>query len=69
MKDHESQYDPTILNLAETTFTKAKSSKFSFAVQFHELLPGQLLVSDVETRDDMLIVSAGHRVSQCYFSD
>jgi hypothetical protein len=68
MQNRTGLYDPRVLDAAFACFdvylpqaTSAKSS--GRPVGFKDLQPGHILISDVETSDGMMIVTAGNKIS------
>jgi response regulator RpfG family c-di-GMP phosphodiesterase len=60
-------YDPRILQLAAEIFRddhKKRKLSEPFDVAIHDLRPGQVLVSSVETEDGRLMFTAGNQLSQ-----
>lgn len=69
MKARNGCYDPTLLDKCFQCFEAFLDNTISaekpvLTLQVHELQPGQILVSDVKTTSDILLVSAGNRLSE-----
>jgi response regulator RpfG family c-di-GMP phosphodiesterase len=61
-------YDPKVLDAAYACFVQrgafaAPTTKQPLAVGVNDLLLGQILLSDVETADGVLLIAAGHTIS------
>ncbi len=68
MRGRPGWHDPQILELLSdpshtTTFTKAAPAKPSLAITFAQLRVGHSLRADIESRDGILIVVTGHRIT------
>lgn len=68
MQTRQGNYDPALLaavraSLAGVTNAKAISPRPATPVSFKDLAPGMVLRSNLRTCGDMLILSAGHRIT------
>ncbi len=62
MRERTGWHDPDMLD-AVAAVLGAGTPKPTISLAFKELKPGQVLVSDVTTKDGMLIISAGNRIT------
>ena len=68
MKNTPGCYDPRMLEIAVKLFTPQSSQlgeilRTKKAIPFTELRPGDILAEDVQTKENILIVSAGYKIS------
>ncbi|MFT3780840.1 MAG: response regulator [Nibricoccus sp.] len=69
MKARSGVYDPVMLDNCFKCFEAFLENSISadrpvLSLQVHELQPGQILVSDVKTAGDVLLVAAGNKLSE-----
>lgn len=62
MRDRTGFYEPDLL-IAAAAVLGAGALRAASAIPFKELKPGQVLVSDITTRDGLLIIGSGNRIS------
>ena len=68
MRNTPGCYDPTVLEMAVSLFCPKPVAagvelKTKKAIPFSELRPGDVLAEDVQTKENILIVSAGYKIS------
>jgi response regulator RpfG family c-di-GMP phosphodiesterase len=73
MKARAQTYDPVLLDKCFQCFEAFLENAISaerkvLSVVVHELQPGQVLVSDIKTMNDVLLVAAGNRLSEIMIS-
>lgn len=73
MKARYHMYDPTLLDQCFQCFeaflvNAISSERAVLPLGVHELQPGVILVSDIKTKDDVLLVAAGNRLTEIMIS-
>ena len=73
MKGRLHTYDPVLLDKCFQCFEAFLENAISadrkvLSLPVHELLPGQVLVSDIKTMNDVLLVAAGNRLTEIMIS-
>lgn len=62
LRERAGWYDPMLLDAAAAVLG-AGTPKPTVCIPFKDLKPGQVLVSDITTKDGLLIIAAGNRIS------